>query len=249
MRSRAHAEATLGRLLGKLRRTLRRWRMLEPGEPVAIGVSGGHDSLALVTLLAAHNRVVDRPHALTGLHVPLAAEGEGPPLAEPIRRWCAAQGVELDEVPARLDPSEELPMGCFRCARVRRRTLLEEAAGRGVRVLALGHHADDVVETWLLGLMYNGRSETLAPVRRYFADAVRVVRPLYEIRRPEIRRLAARCAFPDPPPKCPRETEHARRNRVEAALAALGPDQRTVRRQLYWAAVRGLPDEVEGKGP
>jgi len=231
-------------LLGKMRRAIRRWNMLVEGEPVAIGISGGHDSLALVTLLAAHNASLRVPHALRGLHVRLTADATEP-LPEATAAWCRAVGVEVDEVTARLDPAEAMPMGCYRCATVRRRALLEAADARGCRALALGHHADDVVETFLLGLFYTGTGGALPPVRSYFSGAVRVIRPMVEIRRAEIGRLAARAGFPSPPAACSREgDDDARRGRVQKVLRALGHDEGRVRRQLFWAAVRRL--ETDG---
>ncbi len=234
------AAAHAGRLIGKLGRAIHRWDMLEEGEAVALGVSGGHDSLAMVRLLVAHNASLRVPHPLYGLHVRLTADG-AEPLPKETVTWCRSLGVEVEEAAARLDPAETQPLDCFRCARVRRRTLLEAADARGCRALALGHHADDVVETFLLGLFYTGRGDVLAPARTYFSGSVRVVRPLYEIRRAEIRRLAAQSDFPPPPRACQRDDESgARRGRVQRVLRALGHDEGRVRRQLFWAAVRQL---------
>ena len=150
-----------------------------------------------------------------------------------------SRDIGLFEVDGRLDPSEELPLDCFACARARRRTLLETADARGVRFVALGHHADDVVETWLLSLMYTGTPEVIPPVRSYFDGTVTVVRPLYELQRRELARLALLASFPAPVVGCRREDE-ARREKVRKALSALGRDQGLVRRQLFWAAVRGF---------
>ena len=152
----------------------------------------------------------------------------------------AGLGLELSEVDGRLDGSERLPLDCFACAKARRRTLLEHAEVRGARLVALAHHADDVVETWLLTLMYTGNGETIPPVRSYFEGAVTVVRPLYELQRRELARLARLAGFPEAVARCRREDD-ARREKVRGALAALGRDQSRVRRQLYWAAVREIP--------
>ncbi len=234
------AAAHAGRLIGKLRRAVHRWEMVEEGEAISIGVSGGRDSLALLRLLVAHNASLRVPHPLRGLHVRLTADGTEPLPKETVS-WCRSLGVEVEEVTARLDPTEKRPLECFRCARVRRRTLLEAADARGCPTLALGHHADDVVETFLLGLFFTGRSDALAPTRTYFSGTVRLIRPLYEIRRSEIRRLAARGGFPPPPPPCPREDEDSdRRGRVQRVMRALGHDEEQVRRQLFWAAVHQL---------
>ena len=137
----------------------------------------------------------------------------------------------------RLDGSDDSNFGCFACSRARRRTLLEAAEGLGSNLVALGHHADDVVETWLLALFYTGTAEVIPPLRSYFEGAVTVVRPLYELRRRELQRLARLAGMPAPMGGCVRE-EEARRGKIRAALASFGRDQDVVRRQLYWAIVR-----------
>ncbi len=234
-----------GRLAGKLRRACRRWQLLPEGGGVAVGLSGGRDSLALVALLADEVRFRKPQLALTALHVHLDAGEVGAPLPEGTRRWCEERGVRVRVVEPRLGPGDPAPTDCFGCARIRRRALLEAAETAGCRVLALGHHADDVVETWLLSLFYTGRAEVLAPRRSYFDGAVELVRPLIELRRAEIHRLARLCGFPAPPAPCPHQ-DAARRDRVRAVLAALGRDERTVRRHLYWAAMREVSSGTGG---
>ncbi len=218
--------------------------MIPEGGRLAIGLSGGWDSLALLRLLVTAVGSMRRPVELVAVHVRLDAAGGTPGLGPVFDAWCGELGVELVQVEPRLDPAEEVPLGCFRCAAIRRRTLLEQADARGCSHLALGHHADDVVETWLLALFYTGRGETLPPRRSYFEGAVTLIRPLYEIRRPEIHRLGRLCGFPQPPAACSRSGD-ARRDRVREVLAALGRDQARVRRQLYWTAMRERTPETE----
>jgi tRNA 2-thiocytidine biosynthesis protein TtcA len=206
-----------------------------------LAVSGGIDSLAMAYLVREHNRRLQRPLEVSAIHVCLDADGPAKELPESTSSWLRSLGLALTEVEGRLDGSEELPLDCFACARARRRTLLEAAEARGASHVALGHHADDVVETWLLSLMYTGNAESIPPVRSYFDGSVTIVRPLYEIQRRELARLGRLAEFPEPVARCPREDE-ARRERVRMALSALGRDQSRVRRQLYWAAVR----QIEG---
>lgn len=228
----------VGRLSGKLRRTARRWPVLPEGERLMLAISGGVDSLALVFLVGEHNRRLRDPMELSAIHVRLDVNGATDGLPGETLRWLESRDVDVLELEGRLDGSEQLPLDCFACARARRRTLLETADTHGVRFVALGHHADDVVETWLLSLMYTGTPEVIPPLRSYFDDAVTVVRPLYELQRRELARLARLADFPEPVARCRREDE-SRREKVRRALSALGRDQSLVRRQLYWAAVRG----------
>jgi tRNA 2-thiocytidine biosynthesis protein TtcA len=197
----------------------------------------------MLLLFTADNRTTPKPHELLGLHVTLDADGESEELPPMVRAWCQQQGVAIDELAPRLDPSETRPSGCFRCAQVRRRTLLEAAEQRGCRWLALGHHADDVVDTWLVSLLYSGTPQALPPKRSYFGGAVTLVRPLYELRKQELARLAQLFEIPVAAGSCQRE-DRSSRERVCAALSALGKDQRLVRRNIYWHAVRQYERET-----
>ncbi|NOZ93168.1 MAG: hypothetical protein GXP47_00295 [Acidobacteria bacterium] len=233
-----------GRLLGKLRRTCRRWDLLPRGGNLGIAVSGGADSLVLVELLRRLTPVLEHPPELVAFHVALDGNGITAGLGDAVRRWLDDLGIPLHTVPPRFDASETVPATCFQCARIRRRTLLEAADSHGVHHLALGHHADDAVETWLMSLFYTGTPEAMAPRRSYFGGAVTLVRPLFEIRRQEIARVARLCGLPVTASRCPVEAAGTKRDAIRRSLAALGRDQRRVRRQLFWALVRQLREDT-----
>ena len=224
--------------------------MLPDGASLALAVSGGLDSLAMAFLVGEYNRSVSTPLELRVLHVALDAGGETEGLPVSVRRWLSSRGLEVVEVKPRLEASQELPLRCFACARARRQTLLEAAEAHGMTHVALGHHADDVVETWLMSLMYTGTAEVIPPVRSYFGGAVHLVRPVYELKRGELARLARLADAPQLGASCPADRE-TKRERVRGSLRALGRDQALVRRQLYWAAVREMARheiETEDRG-
>ncbi len=227
--------------MGKMRRAIRRWDLLPPGSSVVLGISGGVDSLVMLRLVAEHARTVSPPIRLLGLHVTLDARGTTPGLPDHVLRWAEGFGVEVRSVPPRFDTMEKVPESCFRCARIRRRTLLETADGLGFRRVALGHHADDVVETWLMGLFFSGSPDVLPPSRGYFDGAITVVRPLYELRAGEIRRMGRICGVPVVENACPLDGSTSRET-VRRVLGALGREERLVRRNLFWQVVRRLEE-------
>ena len=213
---------------------------------MAVAISGGVDSLALVYLLVEHRRTQRLPVELVGIHVRLDADGETAGLDPSVADWCAEIGLAVEQVLPRFDVSDEPPFDCFHCARLRRRTLLEAADRAGCTRLALGHHADDVVETWLTALFYTGRAEAMVPVRSYFDGAVTVVRPLFEMQKRELLRLGRLADVPASAVSCSREADN-RRVRIVEALRALGRDEGLVRRQLFWAAVRDFESDGEAR--
>jgi len=232
-----------GRLLGKMRRAARRWGLFSSGSRIALGVSGGRDSLALVELMS---RLATRWHPrleLAAFHVRVDSRGRGPELSPEIREFIQSRGMPLIEVDPRGDIGTT-GLRCFQCSRIRRRSLFEQAEQSGFPTVALGHHADDVVETWLMSLFFSGSGDTLLPVRRYFDGAVTIIRPMIELRRGEIARLARLGGHPPPAPPCPDE-DRSRRTRIENALKELRPDERLIRRHLFWAAMRA--ESIERK--
>jgi tRNA 2-thiocytidine biosynthesis protein TtcA len=211
---------------------------------VVVGVSGGADSLALVDMLARRKRLQPVEAPMLGLHVRLRGDGVRGELPEEVVAWCHDRGVEVEIVEPRIEPSETFPLTCFRCAGIRRRTLLEAADERGVRRVALGHHADDAVETWLVSLFYSGTGDVLPPYRTYFDGMMTVVRPLFEAPALAIRRVARLCGYPVTASGCAVE-ESAKRDRVRAVLSALGRDEKRVRRVLFKKIVRIFEEGAE----
>jgi tRNA 2-thiocytidine biosynthesis protein TtcA len=207
-------------LLKPVNQAIREYAMIGEGDRVAVALSGGKDSLSLLRLLDLRRRSVPEHYELLALHV--LGDGSGPlcPHA-PLADWLAASGYEHHFVPFALPEGEALPLDCQRCAWNRRRTLFEAARRRGCNVVAFGHHADDLAQTTLLNLIYNGTAESMAPRREFFEGAIRAIRPLCYLPEASLRRFARACGFPPPPPACPRSATSRRRLAAELLRQAL----------------------------
>ena len=215
-------------LLKPVNQAIREFDMLSPGDRVAVALSGGKDSFSLLRLLDLRRRMVREPYELVALHV--LGDGSGPLAAHaPLVDWLAASGYEHHFVPLRLDADEALPLGCQRCSWNRRKALFEAARALGCRVVAFGHHADDLAQTTLLNLVYHGVCESMAPRRDYFDGALTVIRPLCYVPEAKLARFARASAFPAPPPACPVSPHSRRRTAAELLRQALraSPSART----------------------
>jgi tRNA 2-thiocytidine biosynthesis protein TtcA len=232
-------------LLKSVNRALREYAMIRPGDRVAVAVSGGKDSLALLYLLQLHQRRSVPVYHLAAVHVQGDARGPATPAHPPLTAWLAERGIDWRLVPPRLDPAEPLPLDCQRCARSRRRTLFEAALDLGCNVVALGHHADDLAETTLLNLIFHGRAETMPPVRTYFDGRLRLIRPLCHLPERALRHLTGAAGCPVPPPPCPR-AGHSRRELARSLLAQAQGVHRQARVNLLRAGLRGLASGGEG---
>jgi tRNA 2-thiocytidine biosynthesis protein TtcA len=215
-------------MLKDINRAIRDYQMIADGDRVAVAVSGGKDSLSLLRLLDLRRKQVPERYELVAIHVLGDSRGPETPEHPPLLDWLRASGYEYAVEPLRLPEGEALPLGCQRCTWNRRKALFEAAQRLGCRVVAFGHHADDLAHTTLLNLLYHGKVETMAPRREYFDGALRLVRPLCYTAEGDLRRFARACsqqgddsqqadtsqhaarAFPPPPPTCP-QSDHSRR--------------------------------------
>ena len=159
-------------------RAMGRFRMLEAGDRVAVGVSGGKDSLCLLHALVAYRRRAPFPYELVAVTV---EQGKFKAPIRQLERQIRALGVpwEVRDEPATLSlVAEGVAHGCDVCSRHRRRMLYTTAGELGCTVLALGHTADDCAEALLRNVLFNGRIASLPPVARSRKGGLRLVRPL-----------------------------------------------------------------------
>ncbi|HEC35660.1 MAG TPA: tRNA 2-thiocytidine(32) synthetase TtcA [Anaerolineae bacterium] len=209
--------------------------MLAEGDRVAVAVSGGKDSRALLDLLLRYRRQVPFSYEVTALHVAGAHVGL-PDLTEVLRPWFEELGAAYRFVPLEPLPDEPLPMGCFRCSWNRRKALFFATDEAGCNKLAFGHHADDAAVTALLNLFFAGRLETLEPKVDFFDRRITVIRPLIYVPAKELARYARAAGFP-PTPSCPHEND-SHRQQVEAFLRGFGRHQARIRANI-WRVARG----------
>lgn len=166
------------RVLDGVGRALGRFGMLRPGDRVAVGVSGGKDSLTLLHALVAQRPRAPFPYEIVAVTV------EQGKFKTPIRSLEAeirSLGVEwiLRDDAATLElVADGVVHGCDVCSRHRRRSLYRTAAEIGCTVLALGHTADDCAEALLRNVLFNGRIASLPPVARSRKGTLRLIRPL-----------------------------------------------------------------------
>jgi tRNA 2-thiocytidine biosynthesis protein TtcA len=220
-------------LLKPFAQACKEFDLLAEGDRVAVAVSGGKDSHALLDLLLRYRGRVPFFYELVALHIVGTSAGFSDlrPELEPRFREL---GVEYRFALLELPPGEPLPLDCFRCSWSRRKALFTTATGLGCNKLAFGHHADDAAATTLLNLMFNGRLETMAPRVEFFEGALTVIRPLIYLPEKELARYGQAAGFPDPP-LCPQGLT-SRRVQVKTLLRRFGRDQKQIRANLWRTA-------------
>jgi tRNA 2-thiocytidine biosynthesis protein TtcA len=166
------------RVLDLVGRAMGRFSMLRPGDRVAVGVSGGKDSLCLLDALVAYRTRAPFAYDLVAVTVEQGKFTSAIRALEPQIRRLGVDWVVRDE-PATLQLVRDgIVHGCDVCSRHRRRALYHLAAELGCHTLALGHTADDCAEALLRNILFNGRIASLPPVARSRKGTLRLIRPL-----------------------------------------------------------------------
>ena len=184
----ADAEKLARNLLKAVNRAVREFGLIEDGDRIAVGVSGGKDSRTLLDLLE-HGVDIPGTYEVVAVHVDGAEVGL-PELAPTLEPWFHELGVEYAIVPLDVPDDEPLPMDCFRCSWNRRKALFFAADRMGCNKVAFGHHADDAAVTTLMSLMYKGKLETLEPSLDFFDGRFIAIRPLIYLPERDIVRYA-----------------------------------------------------------
>ncbi|MCC6213753.1 MAG: tRNA 2-thiocytidine(32) synthetase TtcA [Polyangiaceae bacterium] len=234
------------RLLGRVARASAEHALLEPGDRVAVAVSGGKDSLVLLHLLRRLRERLPFPISLVAVHVDQGHPGFP---SEQLPAYFRAEGVEHEIV--REDTysivTEKLPPGstyCSLCSRLRRGILYNLAVRLGATKLALGHHRDDVIETLLLNLFYAGQLKAM-PARLRSDDGRNVViRPLVYCDEASIAELAAALELPIVPCNLCGSQEQLQRKRMKALLRELTAENSNVPGNVFAALANVRPSHL-----
>jgi len=166
------------KVLEAIGRAMGRFSMLRPGDRVAVGVSGGKDSLCLLHAMIAHRRRAPFPFDVMAVTI---EQGKFTAPVRALKTQIERLGVPwvLRDEPVTLRLVRDgVAHGCDVCSRHRRRALYQLADELGCTVLALGHTADDCAESLLRNILFNGRIASLPPVAASRKGTLRLIRPL-----------------------------------------------------------------------
>lgn len=167
------------KLLSLLRKACNDHAMIDDGDRVAVGLSGGKDSLALLSLLNSFRRFSPHRFSLIAITVDMGFEGID---FSKLPEFCAELGVEhhiiRTEMAQIIFEARKEKNPCSLCSKMRRGALNSAVINLGCNKLALGHHADDLVETFFLSLFYEGRLSTFSPKSFMDRSGVTLIRPL-----------------------------------------------------------------------
>lgn len=190
--------------LSCIRKADKDFRLIEDGDKIAIGLSGGKDSILLIHALSKYRLF---SHKNFSLHAFTIRSGYGSFDCSRLAALCAAQGVPYTVHDTQMYDiifnirKEKSP--CSLCAKMRRGILCDLAKEQGCNKIALGHHRDDAVETFLMSLIYEGRLHTFAPKSYMSRSDITVIRPLIYLPESHILHLKKALDMPVEKNTCP----------------------------------------------
>ncbi len=169
-----------------IRKAVQDYQLIQPGDRIAVCISGGKDSMLLACAMQLMQRVSAVPFTLIGLSMDPGYTADS---RAQIEHNIQALGLETTWYRTKLfdTVNQETDNPCFLCSRLRRGSLYAKALQLGCNKIALGHHFDDVVETTLLSMLYGGQVQTMLPklhAKNY--ENMQVIRPLYLVRERDI---------------------------------------------------------------
>ncbi len=235
------------KLIGLVRRCVEDYDMINPGDRIAVGVSGGKDSLALLVFLAELRKYNHIPFDLEAITIDM---GLGMDYSV-IEQLCKDLDVPFTLVKTEIGPvifdyrKEKNP--CSMCAKMRRGALNQALLDKGLNKLALGHHYDDAVETFMMSLLYEGRISCFQPVTNLDRTGVIQVRPMLYIHEQTVDNFVSRRGLPVIENRCPvdKQTKREEIKKLIYELSARYPD---LKDRVFGAMQRYPLPEWEPKG-
>ena len=228
------------RILSYMRRAIDDYSMIEDGDKIAVGVSGGKDSVTLLMGLAALRRFYPKKFELEAITLDMGFEGAD---FSSIAELCKDIGVNYTVVKTDIKTvvfdirKETNP--CALCAKMRKGALNEKALELGCKKVALGHHNEDAIETFFLSLFYEGRLNCFSPVTYLDRKGVTLIRPLIYTPEKLVKSFTKNNNVPIVKSNCPADG-NTKREKMKEFVASQHVEDKGFKERVFGAMARGL---------
>ena len=225
-------------ILSLVRRCVEDYNMIDAGDTVAVGVSGGKDSVLTLAALAKLREFYPKRFEVAALTIDAGAPGTD---FGPIAKLCGELEVPYHLIPGPIYEivfeyrKEKNP--CSLCAKFRRGALSTALTERGLHKVALGHHYDDAVETMLMSLFLEGRISCFQPVTYLDRSRVTQIRPLLYVQEREVRGAVRRLGLPVVKNPCPANGS-TKREEMKELLLRLDKTYPQLKKKIFGAIQR-----------
>ena len=229
---------TLQTIQNKFKKAINDYRLIDNDDHILIGLSGGKDSLALVELLGERMKIFIPRFKVTAAHISVENISYQSDMSY-LQAHCEQVGIPLVHHITRFDDSVDTRKStCFLCSWHRRKALFEVAQKLGCNKISLGHHLDDMTETLLLNLVYQGSFGTMPPKLKMDKFDMTIIRPLALISEKEMKEMERIRAYQKQIKNCPHEKDSSRRDakNLITELEKWNPNVR----QSIWGAMENI---------
>ena len=226
------------KMLSYVRRAVDQYHMIEDGDVIAVGVSGGKDSLALLATLANLRRFYPKKFELKAITLEMGYEEmDFTPVAELCKKLDVEYITRQTDIKTIVFDIRQEENPCSLCAKMRRGALNDTAKQCGCNKVALGHHYDDVIETVMMSLLYEGRFNCFLPMTYLNRRDITVIRPMIYAPEAYIKSLVRRLELPVVHNPCPADG-NTKREEIKQLIHTLEHQNHGVRQRIFGAVQR-----------
>jgi len=216
--------------------------MINPGDHILVGLSGGKDSSMLLRLLARKKVQTTNDYKISAVFVKMGFPKDNE-ISEYLRGFSENLGVKFFEITKSLEKimAAEKKQACYLCSRTRRLALFDLADEIGANTIAFGHHRDDFVQTFMMNLFFNGTLEAMKPMNPFFGGKYRIIRPMVYIRESSVVAEAANTGLKIFDAGCP-FGKVSERAFIRSLLEDIYRHDKTAKNNIFKALYNQKPD-------
>jgi len=226
----AHWEKEIRSLMGK---AIHRYGMIQDGDRILVGVSGGKDSMSLLYLLHERKKRVPIQYELIPVHVDIGFDLDD---SEPLRTFFEERGltyrIEKTDIGRLAHGPENRENPCFLCSWERRKLIFKLAHQLKCNKIAFGHHKDDIIETFLMNIFFSAQIGTMLPVQSLFKGKMTIIRPLTLLEEAQIERFAREMKLPILAGRCP-SSGKTKRSEIKRVIETLTGKDRRIKGNIF----------------
>jgi tRNA 2-thiocytidine biosynthesis protein TtcA len=208
------------KVLGCIRKADRDFQLIDENDKIAVGISGGKDSIVLLYGLYLYKKLTQKKFEILAIHLKLGFEGMD---MTPMEHWCEKMGIDLLQVETdvykilKIQANAEGRLPCSLCSKFKKGYVIDEAVKNGCNKIAFAHHGDDAVETLFLNMIYGGRIATFRPKMYLTRKQVTFIRPLLYVFENDIRCAVENEQLPVVTSTCPMD-KNTQREEIKLLL-------------------------------
>lgn len=233
--------ASMQKLMGLMRRAIEKYDMIQPGDKIAVGVSGGKDSVALLTGLVKLKAYIGIPFEVVAVTLDPCfggVETDYSPIAALCEELQVPYVLKRTEIGQIIFDVRNESNPCSLCARMRRGCLHDAAKENGCNKIALGHHYDDAIETFIMNLFQEGRVGCFQPVTYLSRKDLTMIRPMVMAEESLISAAVHHENLPVVKSKCPADG-NTNRERTKEWIRMMDKESKGFKKRIYGAMERG----------